>query len=43
MECGAWLNETRGGTDFGALADAFVADKRRGEIQPSSSAPHLLC
>ncbi|KAJ7846717.1 hypothetical protein B0H14DRAFT_3678026 [Mycena olivaceomarginata] len=32
-----WLVETRGGLDFWARADTFVAKKRRGEIQPSLS------
>ncbi|KAF7377275.1 hypothetical protein MSAN_00147800 [Mycena sanguinolenta] len=31
-----WVAETRGGIDFWARADAFVAKKQRGEIQPSS-------
>ncbi|KAJ6482709.1 hypothetical protein C8R45DRAFT_1215420 [Mycena sanguinolenta] len=31
-----WVSETRGGVDFWARADAFVAKKKRGEIQPIS-------
>ncbi|KAJ6482717.1 hypothetical protein C8R45DRAFT_1150300 [Mycena sanguinolenta] len=31
-----WVAETRGGIDFWARAEAFVAKKRRGEIQPTS-------
>ncbi|KAJ6482602.1 hypothetical protein C8R45DRAFT_1215357 [Mycena sanguinolenta] len=31
-----WIPETRGGIDFWARGDAFVAKKRRGEIQPVS-------
>ncbi|KAF7369305.1 hypothetical protein MVEN_00258400 [Mycena venus] len=31
-----WIAGTQGGTDFWARADAFVAKKRRGEIEPSS-------
>lgn len=30
-----WVRGTRGGMDFWARADAFVAKKRRGEIEPS--------
>ncbi|KAJ6482612.1 hypothetical protein C8R45DRAFT_306017 [Mycena sanguinolenta] len=29
-----WVAQTRGGMNFGARAGAFVAKKRRGEIQP---------
>ncbi|KAJ6482710.1 hypothetical protein C8R45DRAFT_1075793 [Mycena sanguinolenta] len=31
-----WVAETKGGVDFWARADAFVAKKKRGEIQPIS-------
>ncbi|KAF7369284.1 hypothetical protein MVEN_00256200 [Mycena venus] len=31
-----WVAETRGGIDFWARADAFVAKRRRGEILPAS-------
>ncbi|KAJ6482608.1 hypothetical protein C8R45DRAFT_1002010 [Mycena sanguinolenta] len=31
-----WVAETRGGIDFWARADAFLAKKRRGEIPPAS-------
>ncbi|KAJ7605939.1 hypothetical protein DFH06DRAFT_1348359 [Mycena polygramma] len=31
-----WVIGTRGGLDFWARADAFIAKKRRGEIEPSS-------
>ncbi|KAJ7303533.1 hypothetical protein DFH08DRAFT_1089408 [Mycena albidolilacea] len=31
-----WISQTRGGIDFWARADAFVAKKGRGEIQPAS-------
>jgi hypothetical protein len=34
-----WVFQTRGGIDFWARADAFVAKKGRGEIQPGSSHP----
>jgi hypothetical protein len=32
-----WIIGTRGGFDFWARADAFIAKKRRGEIHPSMS------
>ncbi|KAJ7882118.1 hypothetical protein B0H13DRAFT_1891044 [Mycena leptocephala] len=32
----AWVMGTRGGMDFWARADAFIAKKRRGEITPST-------
>jgi hypothetical protein len=37
-----WQTGIRGGMDFWARADAFVAKKRRGEIEPSSCASALL-
>jgi hypothetical protein len=38
-----WIAQTRGGTDHWARAEAFVEKKRRGEIQPGSSALIFLC
>jgi hypothetical protein len=39
----AWVMGTRGGMDFWARADAFIAKKRRGEITPSLCSPiHAL-
>lgn len=40
-----WVRGTRGGTDFWAQADAFIAKKWRGEIEPSGFSPrfcHLI-
>lgn len=31
-----WVIGTRGGWDFWARADAFIAKRRRGQIEPSS-------
>lgn len=38
-----WIIATRGGLDFWARADAFIAKKRRGEIKPSSPISHFSC
>ncbi|KAJ7256222.1 hypothetical protein B0H12DRAFT_1112833 [Mycena haematopus] len=31
-----WVTGTKGGVDFWAAAEAFIAKKRRGEIEPNS-------
>ncbi|KAJ7131416.1 hypothetical protein C8R44DRAFT_850141 [Mycena epipterygia] len=38
-----WIIGTKGGMDFWARADAFVAKKRRGEIKPGSCSAQHLC
>jgi hypothetical protein len=37
-----WRSGVRGGSDFWSRADMFVAKKKRGEIEPSSSSSCLL-